>query len=93
MNFKIEKNIPIPKRKYNTKGNSTGATPIYPFNDMLDGDSFFVPATKESRVNIANSLKMSAKSRNAKVTVRFVEGGVRVWKIGMITNSKGELKQ
>ena len=92
MNFKIEKNIPIPKKKGNTKGNLTGCIPLYPFDDMLIGDSFFVPATEKRKINIANSLRLSAKSRNAKVTVRFVEGGLRVWKIGVITNNKGETK-
>jgi hypothetical protein len=93
MNFKIEKNIPIPKKKGNTKGNPNGCITVYPFDEMLYGDSFFVPITGKRKIHIANSLRICAKRKNVKVTVRFVEDGIRVWKIGVITNNKGELKQ
>ena len=93
MNFKIEKNIPISKRKYNKKGNKTGCISVYPFDNMVDGDSFFIPIPNSIYHVASHRVYAAARNRKIKIVTRYVEGGLRVWKIGVITNNKGELKQ
>ena len=76
---KIEKQVLIPSVK-------TIAEPIFPFDQMKTGDSFFVPAgngplDKYRLHGYINSYKSKCKSylEGAIFMLRSVEGGVRVW--------------
>lgn len=71
MTYEIEKDVPVPSP-------ATGSGLKYPFVQMAVGDSFFVPG-KTSRVfgGIAGSY---AKRLGIKVTMRTMDGGVRVWR-------------
>jgi hypothetical protein len=79
--IKIEKNIQIPKSK------GAGAPLKYPFNKLNIGDSFFIPFNKDSKLNLGNSLRISAilwaKRNNPKIrfTTRSSNGGIRIWRI------------
>lgn len=82
MDFKIEKNVPRNPIKKEPKI-------IYPFSEMLIGDSFFVPEKgfakrKEQSVrsNITNQLKMFniSNQKNYTVSIKKTEGGLRVWR-------------
>lgn len=70
MNFKIDKNIPMPTRRYSK----------YPFNEMEVGDSFFVEGKSNALLSIA---KYFAKSQKLdwKFTVRKEVNGTRIWRI------------
>lgn len=77
--YRIEKNIPV-------KRIARGVI-IYPFADMLKGDSFLVPAADQKAYRCAsNSLHRQARMFNKQFaqgyefTVRKVPGGVRCWR-------------
>ena len=73
MNIVIEKNVPMPKR-------GLDADTKYPFAEMVDGDSFFVPCEKEKTESVRASVFSCAKYSNVnKITTRAVDGGIRVW--------------
>ena len=76
MEYKIEKNIPVPKLKQ--KGQS-----IYPFVEMAVGDSFFVGDKSIERIRSAAS--WAGKRHNMKFTVTKNQAngivGARVWRI------------
>jgi hypothetical protein len=84
VNIKVEKGIPIPYvRAY--KGSSI----TFPWKYMSVGDSFFVPM--EHLPIDVGSYRVAAHKykhrypelidKDFKITVRRVEGGVRVWRI------------
>lgn len=83
--FTIEKGIPIPAAQ------PRGAAVKYPFAQMEIGDSFFVPSVvkgDETADKAAERLKSSLSSHKRRaqkqtgfvLTVRVVDGGVRVWR-------------
>ena len=69
MNYKIEKNIPLPKQVGWGKWSLIA-------NEMEAGDSVLLPA--ESK-NEALSLCQTLRRRNYKPVTRTVNGGIRVW--------------
>jgi hypothetical protein len=78
--YRIEKNIPV-------KRIARGVI-IYPFADMVRGDSFLVPAaTQPEYKRISNSLHRQVRmfnkqfSADPEYTVRRVDGGVRCWRV------------
>jgi hypothetical protein len=75
--FKIEKKVPTPPKPTNSRAK-------YPWREMDIGDSFFVPCKKEDMVKFRKSLGACAcapKLKPLKFTVRYVDGGVRVWRV------------
>lgn len=73
--FKIEKQVPVPKSYRQHK---------YPFADMEVGDSFFVPEDdggNRVRDRVAPAANGYGKPRGWKFTTRTVEGGARCWRI------------
>jgi hypothetical protein len=78
MKIQIEKNIPIPTKRYK-----------YPWNQMQVGDSFFVKSSKKETELIrgrlkSGSIQYAARSKdNKKFIVRIVNDprGVRCWRI------------
>jgi len=75
MTITVEKTVPLPERRNNTKK--------YPFDQMEIGDSFFVelaqgkkPYTLKQAVNKANNKFKGAQH----YIVREVQGGARVWR-------------
>ena len=79
--FKIEKNIPLVRKK--PSRNRTK----YPFREMKIGDSFLYPEkTGESKMRKAISLRISAAKYSAKtikkmkLSIREVKEGVRCWR-------------
>lgn len=73
--FKIEKGVPIPPRKIQSK---------YPWDQMDIGDSFFVPSTsgyKLSKIQsnaYAYGIKITPKR---KFVIRTLEKGFRIWRV------------
>lgn len=80
MPVKIEKGIPLPVSRVVRK-------PLYPFDDMAVGDSFFVGeenTVERFRLHgkLAQHKALSQAHRNGAVfTIRSVPGGVRVWRL------------
>lgn len=76
--FKIEKGVPIPARKF-----GSGRTPKYPWRAMEVGDSFFVQSDnpKQTQQAITSTACNRRSHYGSRFTVRQVEGGVRVWRI------------
>ena len=66
MDFKIEKNVPMPER-----GGSK-----YPLTDMEVGDSFM----SDSRTGLAGAIQAQQRKTDWKFKLRTVEGGFRVWR-------------
>lgn len=76
---KVEKGIPLPRRMSRTE--------LYPFYDMLAGDSFFVACTTDC-LKVAASIRggirnfsMANKQGGYRFTTRIVQGGVRCWRV------------
>jgi hypothetical protein len=73
MAYKIEKGIPLPSRM-------DGTPSRYPWDEMKNGDSFFISGKKPK------GLYTAAYARGLKIAVRSEakrnKEGVRVWKIG-----------
>ncbi len=73
--YKIEKNIPIPKKKFSQ----------FPIDKMEIGDSFLAHDEKDRKkqATIATGLRnwINRKKNNWKFTVRQVDEGIRVWRI------------
>lgn len=75
--YKIEKNVPIPKRSKQKK---------YPLMDMNVGDSFWVPCESRrealrERNKIFSMASYYQTKHNVKFTTRTYEDGVRIWRI------------
>lgn len=74
--YAIEKNIPMPKR-------SGGNKLVYPFRDMIVGDSFVVPFDKRATAR-ASSMSYARRNKGVKFSSRCVSvgtsTGVRIWR-------------
>lgn len=68
--FKIEKNIPIPDKLFQSK---------YPYAKMEIGDSFLIKTSKTIE-QTNSSTSYAAKRLNMKFTSRTVDGGIRIWR-------------
>lgn len=83
MQYQIESDIEIPPRKGG--GNSNR---VYPWPDMSEGQSFFVPCNPQDRKNLASSAGMAARKLGIRPVTRFLtensETGVRFWHGGAI---------
>ena len=80
MNYIVEKNIPIPKRGQGAKG--VLRYPVYPYNSMSAGESFFVSnysRDKMQRVTIAGRSYFRNMNKELTVTSRKEHDGFRVW--------------
>jgi len=68
--MKIEQGVPIPKLYLS----------IYPFAEMVVGDSFLVPLKERHRAASAVS-SFARKHPGVKFVTRKVAGGIRVWRV------------
>lgn len=68
--YKIEKGFKMPQR--------SGALPLYPFEDMAVGDSFFAPC---ERHKLSPAAVRAQKATGWTFTIRKVEGGHRIWRV------------
>ena len=71
-----EEPIPIPPVRTGPKG---GTRFFYPFNQLEEGQSFFVEGI-EAR-NLGGSVSYAEKILGYKFTTRTMDGGARVWRI------------
>lgn len=71
--YAVDKNIPIPADRRG-KGRAK-----YPWRDMQVGDSFLVPKAINA---ISGTTSCAAKRLGFRFTLRTVEGGTRIWRIG-----------
>ena len=84
-NYKIDKDIPIPKCRNDTK---------YPFDSLEVGDSFFVSCehTSKTFINMQRYVSYANRKRKAEEKVnpgqnivrfisRRVDEGIRVWRL------------
>lgn len=69
--IEIETGVPLPH-----KGRWRA---LYPWRDMIIGDSFFVPG--KTPKTMTGSAAHARKQLGFKFTLRSVDGGVRVWRI------------
>ena len=77
--YKVEKNVPLPKKRRGREGTS-----IYPFQQMGVGDLFFVSATQTEQALYINRIRSAGdklREKGMHFSVRKVEGGVRCWRI------------
>ena len=82
--IKIEKNVPMPESRM-------GREAMYPFEDMQEGDSFFIPLS-ETRARDTKSLSTSIRSAANKKGVSVAvaaenkndKEGVRCWHRGEV---------
>lgn len=84
--FKIEKDIPFRRINFGNPGRPR----IYPYQDMLAGDSFFIPFPSQefaARVMTRNMVSASVTRNNnkykgtRKFAQRTIKGGCRVWRV------------
>lgn len=81
MEIKIDKNVPIPNRKY------IGRKSKYAYSKMEIGDSFLVKCSSENLFKVQNTLNTSSRTHGLKSTpakkfkTARMDGGVRVWRI------------
>jgi len=77
--FKVDKDVEMPDK-------NSGRPKVYPFGDMCEGDSFFVPADKGRptiKQQIASAASVFGLRNNIKFSIRTVEGGYRVWRVAI----------
>ena len=67
----IEKNIPLTSK--------SGARPIYPWESMEIGDSFFAEGLRP--ITMTNARVGAERKYHTKYMTRTVDGGVRVWRV------------
>lgn len=73
--IKIEKNVPLPKRKL---GNPRASR--YPWDSMEVGDSFVFP-TKVKRTTAMSLSYRTGKITGKRFAIRSVNEGIRVWRL------------
>jgi len=71
--YKIEKNIPYPRRYYKTK-----LEMIYPLKELEVGDSFFV---KDGDDKVIQTLRLQRIKCGIRIAIKKYEDGVRCWRI------------
>ena len=79
--IKVDKNITKPK-----SGSGSMVAIKYPFGEMAEGDSFFVPEEgdkKSQRARIASASCVFGKRHKMKFSLRKVYGGLRVWRVAI----------
>jgi len=77
--FAIEKNVPVPY----VAAHISGRPPIYPFNELQVGESFYVPQiTCKQRQSIQSQMRYRARKRGVRFISRKMEGGLRIWRVG-----------
>lgn len=76
MTYAIEKNVPLPKPKGRT---------LYPFADMVEGDSFHIACSPEDQERVHRRVLKAAEYYGRKAGARFTgrkdADGVRFWRI------------
>jgi hypothetical protein len=74
MDFKIDKSVPIPEK--------TVRRAKYPFKNMEEGDSFFVPLPDgKSPSGVYASISTAKNRLKINLTTAREDGGIRVWRI------------
>lgn len=68
--FQVERNVALP--------DASKKAGKYPFSDLGVGDSFLAPESERLRVG-ASAYNFAAR-HGIKVSIRKVEGGIRVWR-------------
>ena len=75
--FEIEADVAIPERVRKSGGLRAGRTPVYPFDGLEIGQSFFVPNKEGAKTTAANAMASTTAGANARFT-EVVEGETRV---------------
>lgn len=81
MEIKIDKNVPIPKKK------GAGRKEKYPFSKMEITDSFLIKCSSENLFKVQNTLNTSAHRYAGRCTptkkfkTARMDGGIRVWRV------------
>lgn len=75
--FKVESGVPVPPPRYQAG--------LYPFLDMLPGQSFLVPTTgvldvKRMAARVGSAARKFGKDNKCRFIVRTVENGIRCWR-------------
>jgi hypothetical protein len=89
--IQIDKGVPLPEARERYAKDVGGSQAMYPWADMVPGDSFFAPGMSTHRNGGARGLKHMSTSRGKQVvpgsewTCRSVmkggAPGVRVWRV------------
>jgi hypothetical protein len=81
--YEIEKSSPLPE--------SSRKRSPYPFAELYIGDSFLVPLDRDkSPSSIYAAVSAAKKRHNINLTTARVEGGIRVWRIALVSPSQSE---
>lgn len=76
LKLRVQKGIPIPVVK--PRGGGAGRKPVYPWREMVIGDSFLFP---ESVGRAAYAAAIGASRGDKRFVVRSVEQGFRCWRV------------
>lgn len=75
--FEIEADVAIPERVRKSGGLRAGRMPVYPFDGLEIGQSFFVPNKEGAKTTAAKAMASTVAGANARFT-EVVEGETRV---------------
>jgi hypothetical protein len=93
--FAIAANIPMPEKKRNSSGLRAGRAPVYPFDQLEIGHSFFVADGVDEKGEVKSAYKSLASTLNA-ANVRFSEeiaGQTRVNRKGATVPATKQLRK
>lgn len=89
--FVIEADIPIPDRTRNSSGLRAGRTPVYPFDALELGQSFFVPNPANGK-SAAKAMASTVAGANARY-VEEIPGSTRVNRKGATVTATKQLRK
>lgn len=70
-------------------GVGRGRPNLYPLKNLEIGQSFFVPCSTEKEINsVRVSVQYYQRKLKRRFVTRFIEGGIRVWRVERIDLSK-----
>lgn len=77
MNFNIEKGVKLTEIKHPKRDKFKQL----PLEQMVEGDSIFVPFTFTSKNSISNYISIFKKKTNTNFTIRAEKEGIRIFKL------------
>lgn len=89
--FEIEANVPMPERTRNATGLRAGRAPVYPFEALEIGQSFFVPNASADKP-AAKAMASTVAGANARYTEK-IEGQTRTNRKGKTVDATKQLRK
>lgn len=89
--FEIESGVELPQRTRNAAGLRAGRTPVYPFEQLEIGQSFFVPNASADKP-AAKAMASTVAGANARYTEKL-EGQSRTNRKGKVVDATKQLRK